>query len=117
MIIGQHFGTEADLDQVVSIGGRACKETKWISVTNLECIGPASFTNGTKALVQVNVAQSTSKDSDGVTVEYVDTNDDNDQQQQQSTTSKTDIYNAIDNSKDIEELLHILEKYAVFGLS
>ena len=70
-IIGQHFGTEADLDQVVSINGRACKETKWISVTRLECIGPASFTVGTKALVQVNVARSSSDpDSDGVTMEY-----------------------------------------------
>ena len=71
-IIGQHFGTEAELDQVVSINGRACKETKWISVTNLECIGPPSFADGTKALVQVNVARSTSdQDSDKVTVEYI----------------------------------------------
>jgi hypothetical protein len=70
-IIGQHFGTEMDLDQVVSINGRACKETKWISVTELECIGPASFTVGTNALVQVSVARSTSDpEIDGVTLEY-----------------------------------------------
>ena len=59
-IIGQHFGTENDLDQVVSINGRACKETKWISVTILECVGPPSFTINTKADVTVNVARSSS---------------------------------------------------------
>jgi len=59
-IIGQHFGTENDLDQVVSINGRACKETKWISVTILECVGPPSFTVNTKADVTVNVAHSSS---------------------------------------------------------
>ncbi len=59
-IIGQHFGTENDLDQVVGINGRACKETKWISVTILECVGPPSFTVNTKADVTVNVANSSS---------------------------------------------------------
>ena len=58
-IIGQHFGTENDLDQVVSINGRTCKETKLISVTILGCVGPPSFTV-TKADVTVSVARSSS---------------------------------------------------------
>ena len=70
-VIGQHFGTEKDLDQTVVINGQACKETKWISVTVLECVGPPSFTVGTVANVQVNVARSSSDPSvDGITVEY-----------------------------------------------
>ena len=70
-VLGQHFGTEDDLDQIVAINGQACKETKWISVTVLECVGPPSFTVGTIANVQVNVARSSSDPAaDAVTIEY-----------------------------------------------
>ena len=70
-IIGQHFGTEKNLDQMVSINGRACKETLWLSVTTLECVGPPSFTVGTDAFVTVNVARSSSDPSvDQVKIRY-----------------------------------------------
>ena len=70
-IIGQHFGTEINLDQMVAINGRACKETLWLSVTTLECVGPPSFTVGTEAFVTVNVARSSSDPSrDQVKIRY-----------------------------------------------